>query len=106
MDKVSDSDLDDKLKGHSLLRQTSVDYCEKHIVISSVSSSYDVHHVSAALCNMYRSTSCPSATHVTSSTRLDTREAAHGQGLNCRSFNGSMMVKNWKKVSNIERKDY
>ena len=47
VDKILQLNLDEKLKGHLLLRQAELVYHEKHAVIGAASGSYDVQQVSA-----------------------------------------------------------
>lgn len=54
VDKISDLNLDDKLKGHLLLRQADLVQQERHVVIGAASGSYDVNRISASLRNIYR----------------------------------------------------
>lgn len=74
VDKISSLNLDDKLKGHLMLRQADLEYQEKHVVIGAASGSYDVNHISAALRNIYRLATPSGATH-------------HGRGSNFDSDN-------------------
>ena len=68
VDKISELNLNDKLKGHLLLRQADLAANERHVVIGASSGSYNVGDVSAALRNIYRNSgSSTPATHRTSS---------------------------------------
>ena len=60
VDKISQLNLDDKLKGHLLLRQASLILQERHIIVGASSGIYDVNDISAALRNKLMS-SCNSA---------------------------------------------
>ena len=54
VDKISDLNLDDKLKGHLLLRQADLVQHERQVIVGAASGSYDVSRISAALRNVYR----------------------------------------------------
>lgn len=64
IDKIAELNLNDKLKGHLLLRQEDLEHQERHVVIGEASGRYDVHKVSAALHNIYRNGEVVSATHL------------------------------------------
>lgn len=66
VDKISQLNLDDKLKGHLLLRQADLAYNEKHVVVGAASGSYEVQHISAALRNIYRTTDPTMSAHLAS----------------------------------------
>lgn len=57
VDKIAELNLNDKLKGHLLLRQAGLIQQERHVVVGAASGSYDVNHISAALRNIYRNNS-------------------------------------------------
>ena len=61
VDKISSISLDDKLKGHILLRQAQLAENEKHIIVGVASGSYDVKDISTALRNIYRKFAAGSA---------------------------------------------
>lgn len=49
VDKIASLNLDEKLKGHLLLRQADLQYHDQHIFVGAPNGSYDVNQVSAAL---------------------------------------------------------
>lgn len=53
LDKIATLNLDDKLKGHLLLRQASLQMHEKNMLIGAASGSYDVKNLTAAMRNAY-----------------------------------------------------
>jgi len=56
LDKISSLALDEKLKGHLLLRQAGLDSHTKNMIIGAASGSYDVTSISNSLRQAFRST--------------------------------------------------
>lgn len=53
LDKISTLQLDNKLKGHLLLRQAALAPQDRNMLVGAASGSYDVQHLTAALRNAY-----------------------------------------------------
>ncbi len=61
--KISSLNIDDKLKGHLLLRQANLDPMDKSMIVGAASGKYDVNSISGALRQAYRSNP-PSGTNM------------------------------------------
>ncbi len=59
LDKISDLNMDDKLKGHLLLRQAGLDTHTRNMIVGAASGQYDVGSISAALRQAYRGATAP-----------------------------------------------
>lgn len=75
MDRALSLNMDDKLKGHLLLRHANLDTRDKNMVVGATSGKYEVAHISAALRQEYRHTnsSDDSFSHNTTSMSYDCR---------------------------------
>lgn len=54
VDKISELKLDEKLKGHLILRQMTLANYDRHVAIGAESECYEVNHVTAVLRNIFR----------------------------------------------------
>lgn len=62
VEKISDVNVDDKLKGHLLLRQADVVQQEQNTVIGASSSIYGINRISSYFPNVYRNDAPTEAT--------------------------------------------
>lgn len=53
LDKIASLEIDEKLKGHLLLRQASLSSQEKNMLVGAASGSYDISKLTAAMRNAY-----------------------------------------------------
>lgn len=82
LDKVVSLNLDDKLKGHLLLRQAALTPQEKNMLVGAASGNYDVQRLTAALRNAYINVTPVDATmrsqeNSPNSTRVDSTRFAN-----------------------------
>lgn len=75
VDKISELNLNDKLKGHILLRKADLAANERHVVIGASSGSYNVGYVIAALRNIYQNSAPSTAVTHRSQANNDDRYA-------------------------------
>lgn len=55
IDKIADLQIDDKLKGHLLLKAAALDYYTKNIIVGTAAGNFEISCVSSALRQVYRS---------------------------------------------------
>ena len=67
LDRISSLKMDDKLKGHLLLRQAMLDTHEKNMILGAASGNHDVNRLTSALRNAYID-STPSNTNMNTHT--------------------------------------
>eukprot|EP00171_Calliarthron_tuberculosum_P018277 IDg18277t1 len=67
LDKIAALNIDNKLKGHLLLRQAALDAQDRNIIVGAASGKYDVKDISIALRQAYRNSKDNEATMSTAS---------------------------------------
>jgi len=83
LDKISSLELDEKLKGHLLLRQAGLDTHSRNMIIGAASGSYDVTSIANSLRQAFRSSNangCPISPGYSSFTRGRGRGGPRGRG--------------------------
>eukprot|EP00171_Calliarthron_tuberculosum_P009567 IDg9567t1 len=59
LDRIADLQIDEKLKGHLLLRQAYLDSHTRNMIVGAAGGKYEVSHISSALRQAYRTTQKP-----------------------------------------------
>ncbi len=94
LDKIASLNMDDKLKGHLLLRQALLDNQDRNMIIGAASGKYEVKHVGAALRSAFRNRETPMSS-MKSSGVLNHEKKKNGYIQNKNARN-----KNWQSTKN------
>lgn len=92
LDKISSLCIDEKLKGHLLLRQANLDMHERNIILGSASGQYEAQHITKSIRNSFRTRSPYDSTMSTTAYESNNHPHAnqkHKQKFNRRNTMGS-----------------
>lgn len=74
LDKIASLNIDDKLKGHLLLRQAGLDNQDRNMIVGAASGKYEVKNIGSALRCAFRNREMYSSSMKTSGTPLHNKE--------------------------------